>query len=268
MENYRIIHQIENDDVKVEIIENKKLSGAKTSTVATKLFYMNQGGITLKSVRIVLKGGAVKIESGALYFMKGHIKVANKPTKGFFKNLGSHLLSGEKMFKPEYSGVGEIWLEPSFGHFKVIELNNDEIIVDKGMFYACESDMEVAAVGQKNISSALFGGEGFFQTRIKGTGLVILNIPVPLDEVIVYHLEDEMLRVDGNFAILRRGDIDFSVKMVTKGILGTMVSGEGLLQTFKGTGEVWLAPTQSVYEQLEIQNEALIMSEPSNTGED
>ena len=30
------------------------------------------------------------------------------------------------------------------------------------------------------------------------------------------------------------------------------VSGEGLLQTFRGTGEVWVAPTMAVYENLRL----------------
>lgn len=250
MKNLNVIQQVENDLVKVEIIETDKLSGATDGRIAEKLFYMEQAGIKLKNIRITLKGGAVKVESGALYFMKGHIKVATKPAKGFLKNLGSNLLSGEKMFKPEYSGEGEIWLEPSFGHYKIIELDDDEIIVDKGMFYACENKMTVSAVSQKNISSSLFGGEGFFQTKIKGSGIVILSIPVPLEEVMVYQLNNEVLKVDGNFALLRRGDIDFKVQMVSKGIIGTLASGEGLMQTFSGTGEVWLAPTQSIYEKL------------------
>ncbi len=270
MGNFKVINQVENDSIKVEIIENQKLSGAQTGDIAQKLFYMEHAGIKLKNVRIILKDGAVKIESGALFFMKGRIKVATKAAKGFLKNLGSNLLSGEKMFKPVYSGHGEIWLEPSFGHFKIIELDDDEIIVDKGMFYACESTMEVSAVSQKNLSSTMFGGEGFFQTKVKGKGIVVLNIPVPLDEVMVYQLNDEALQVDGNYAILRRGDIKFTVKMVTKGIIGTMASGEGLLQTFEGTGEVWLAPTQSVYEKLGMGNtvDSLAPDGSSNTETD
>lgn len=251
LNNCRVISEVENDNIKVEIIENTKLSGAKSGKAAEHLFYLDKAGVKLKNVKITLKKGAVKLESGALYFMKGHIDVANKAAKGFFKNLGSSLLSGEKMFKPEYSGKGEIWLEPSFGHYMLIEIEDDEIIVDKGMFYACESKMEVTAVAQKNITSAMFGGEGFFQTRIKGTGIVVLSIPVPQDEIMVYQLENEELKVDGNFAVLRRGNINFSVKMITKGLVGTLTSGEGLLQTFSGTGEVWLAPTQSVYDQIE-----------------
>lgn len=251
MENIRIIDKLENDNIIVETVEQTKLTGARSGFGAERLFYLEKSGVRMKNVKITLKKGAVKLESGALYFMKGKINVDTKPAKGFLKNLGSSMLSGEKMFKPTYSGQGEIWLEPSFGHFMLIELDNDEIIVDKGMYYACESNMEVSAIVQKNISSAMFGGEGFFQTRIKGTGIVVLSIPVPMNEIMIYNLENDEVKVDGNFAILRRGNIDFSVEMISKGILGTMTSGEGLLQTFRGTGEVWLAPTQSIYDKLE-----------------
>lgn len=251
MENIRVIDKLENERMLVETIETTKLTGARSGYGAERIFYLEKAGVKSKNVRITLKKGSVKLESGALYFMKGNIDVKTQAAKGFLRNLGTSMLSGEAMFKPTYSGQGEIWLEPSFGHFMLIELDNDEIIVDKGMFYACESDMEVSAVIQKNVSSAMFGGEGLFQTKIKGSGIVVLSIPVPMEEVMVYHLENEEVKVDGNFAILRRGNISFSVEMITKGIIGTMASGEGLLQTFKGTGEVWIAPTQAIYDKLE-----------------
>ncbi len=250
MENLNVIDVMENENLRIEVLENVKLSGARSGRVAEQLFYMEKSGIKLKNVKVTLKKGALKVESGALFFMKGKVNVKSKPSKGLLKNLGTNLLAGEKMFKPEYSGEGEIWLEPSFGHFKILELNNEEIIVDKGMFYGCDSDMGVSAVMQKNISSAMLGGEGLFQTKIRGTGLVVLSIPVPLNEVMIYQLHDEELKVDGNFAILRKGNIEYSIQMVSKGIIGTMISGEGLVETFKGSGEVWLAPTQSIYEKM------------------
>ena len=42
------------------------------------------------------------------------------------------------MFKPILKGTGEIFLEPTFGYFTLIELEDEEIIIDDGMFYACE----------------------------------------------------------------------------------------------------------------------------------
>ncbi|ABR55108.1 protein of unknown function DUF124 [Methanococcus vannielii SB] len=251
MNNLKTIDMLENDSIKVEIVTHESLSGSKTGRGAKTIYYQEKAGIKLKNVKITLKGGSVAIEAGALYFMKGNIEVKSAVGKGFMKNLGTSLLSGEKLFKPEYTGTGEIWLEPSFGHYAIVELEDDEIIVDKGLFYACQNTLEVSAVSQKNISSALFGGEGLFQTRIKGSGIAVLSIPVPQNELIIYKLEDDTLSVDGNFAILRKGKIDFTVKPISKG-LGTMASGEGLVQTFKGTGEVWLAPTQIVYELLDM----------------
>jgi hypothetical protein len=107
-----------------------------------------------------------------------------------------------------------------------------------------------SAAMQANVSSALFGGEGLFQTRISGTGICVFESPVPLDEVMRIDLKDETLQVDGNFALMRTGRIEFSVEKSTRSLLGTLTSGEGLLQTFRGTGSVWLAPTQDIYERL------------------
>ena len=73
--------------------------------------------------------------------------------------------------------------------------------------------------------------------------------------------------MDGNFALMRTGQIDFSVEKSTRSLLGTLTSGEGLLQTFRGTGSVWLAPTQAVYQQLQAGGMSTLGSAPrgSNT---
>jgi uncharacterized protein (AIM24 family) len=128
-----------------------------------------------------------------------------------------------------------------------VTLDNGSIIVDKGIFYCSESTLEVGVASQKNITAGLFGGEGWFQTKISGTGTCILESPVPMGEILKYNLDNERLQVDGNFAILRSDTVKFSVERSGRGIAGKLTSGEGLLQTFEGTGAVWLAPTQSVY---------------------
>ena len=86
--------------------------------------------------------------------MKGNIEVKNKTGGiiGFGKKIISSKLTGETAFKPTYSGSGEIFLEPSFGHFALIELEDDEIIVSDNMFYACEEGIDVNASMQKNVS--------------------------------------------------------------------------------------------------------------------
>lgn len=252
--NFTVIEQTEGKDTSIQILQYNSLDGIDDFAIAQTLYYANQVGMRLKQVKIQLKNGEVILESGALHFMKGNISSEAKAggLGGLAKKLASSVLTNETTFKPLYHGVGEIYLEPSFGHFVIIHLNGDEIITDKGMFYASEASVNVGVAIQKNISSVLFGGEGFFQTKLTGTGWCVLVSPVPASEIVRYQLNNEKLSVDGNFALLRKGNVEFKVEKSTKSILGSMRSGEGLLQTFTGTGEVWLAPTQTVYDRIKI----------------
>ena len=100
----------------------------------------------------------------------------------------------------------------------------------------------------------MLGGEGFFQTRISGRGWAVMNVPVPATEVIRYTLNNEKLSVDGTIALLRKGKIEYRVEKSNKSLLGSAISGDGLLQTFTGTGEVWVAPTQSFYNRLRYES--------------
>ena len=80
--------------------------------------------------------------------------------------------------------------------------------------------------------------------------MVVFRIPVPRSEIIEMNLQDETLQVDGSFALLRTGDVVFTVEKASNSYVGAVTSGEGLLQTFRGTGKVWVAPTQPLYERM------------------
>ena len=99
----------------------------------------------------------------------------------------------EAAIMPRYRGTGQIYLEPSFSHFLIYRLGGEEVVADKGMFYCGQGTLDVGSAMQKNVSSALFGGEGLFQTRIRGTGICVLESPVPADEVLRIDLKDETL---------------------------------------------------------------------------
>jgi uncharacterized protein (AIM24 family) len=126
--------------------------------------------------------------------------------------------------------------------------------VDRSLFYAGTAGLDIGSVLQKQVSAALFGGEGLFQTRIKGTGIAVLYSPVPVHEVQKVTLNKEKLWVDGNFAVMRTEGIEFRAEKSSKHWISTWVSGEGLLQTFEGTGSVWVAPTQGIYQLLATES--------------
>ncbi|NME83534.1 AIM24 family protein [Clostridium sp. SM-530-WT-3G] len=259
-------------DSKFQILQYESLEGASDVETAFGLNIIRENGIKLKQIRIALDDSSVILEPGALSYMKGDIEIKSKTggVFGFGKKLLTSKLTGETVFKPTYSGSGEIFLEPSFGNFALIELEDDEIIVDDGMFFACEDSVEVGVSIQKNVSSALLGNEGLCQTKISGSGIVALEVPVPENEIFKCVLVNDTLKVDGNFAILRTGNIEFTVEKSSKSIVGSATSGEGLVNVYRGSGEVWLVPTKSAYNDLKIKSLAE-MQKPQrkmNTNED
>lgn len=250
MAQYEVIDEKMTEGARFRILQQKELKGSSDVRSAEQLFFLQSAGMRLKQVQITLNKGRIRNEPGALYFMKGNLEMKSSTGGGIMRGLSRKVLSGESFFVNEIHGSGEIFLEPTFGHFLLVEIDDDEVIVDKSMFYAGSGTLDISAAAQRNLSSAALGGEGLFQTRIKGSGVAVLFSPVPMSELQIVELNGDTLSVDGNFALLRTGNIDFSVQKSSKSWLATSVSGEGLLQTFKGTGQVWLAPTQGVYDRL------------------
>lgn len=240
------------DGTRVEVLQFTKLQGSADLRTAESLYFATQSGMRLKMVRIILKNSHVRAEPGALYYMKGKLEMKASTGGGILKGISRKLLSGETFFVNEIHGTGEIYLEPTFGHFLLhrIEQAEKALIVDKGLFYAGTSGLDISSVLQKNISAALYGGEGLYQTRIQGSGIAVLYSPVPSTEINKISLNGEKLWVDGNFALARTEGIVFRAEKSSKSWIATSVSGEGLLQTFEGTGTVWIAPTQGIYEML------------------
>ena len=239
-----------------QILQYNNLKGGKDIETAIKLNQMREADITLKQVRISLNNSSVKIEKGALSYLRGSIEMHNKigGPIGLGKKIFSSKATGEAIFKPRYEGTGEIFLEPSFGHYALIELEDDEVIVDDGLFYACDDSIDIGVAVQKSISAMMLGNEGIFQTKLSGSGIVVLEIPVPETEIFKCKINNDVLKVDGNFAMLRTGDIEFTVEKSSKSIMSTVTGGEGLLNVFRGTGEIWLAPTKVVYSRISMKN--------------
>lgn len=251
-ENIKIIDQSVNKNMKVDILEYQKLLGSADIYAAEIMHCMEQQNIRARQIAIYLTNDSVKVEPGAMSYFQGNLEMVSGVTAGnLLGRVFSGAVTGESAAQPEYRGTGMIVLEPSFKHFMVLELQQgEEIIVDKGMFYAAQGSVDVKPVMQKNISSAMLGGEGLFQISLKGPGLAVLECEVPMCEIDIIELNNDVLKVDGNFAVLRTGSIDFTVERSAKTLLGSAVSGEGLVNVYRGTGQVWLAPTIKVYKTL------------------
>ena len=246
-----MISEMRNDAI-FQILEYDDLEGSYDINLSIQIDFMKRSKVKLRQARLILEDSAVRIESGKLSYMKGNIEIDTR-TEGLIglgKKLFASKVTGESTFKPILKGTGEVFLEPTFGYFTLIELEDEEIIVDDKMFYACEDTVNVRVFTQKNPSAILFGEEGVFQTKLSGSGIVILEIPIPEKEILRCKMYKDTLKIDGELAILRSGNIEYTVEKSGTTLLGTALNGEGLLNVYRGTGEVWIAPTKDVYDSL------------------
>lgn len=190
----------------------------------------------MRQIKVTLSNEMVRTESGAMSYIRGRITMETKlpSAGGFLKSLAT----GENIFRPTYTGSGELYLEPSFSAYHIIELGGREWILDSGSYWASDGSVVVDAFRNK-LAAGLIGGEGLFQTKVKGQGKVVLTAQGPVEEI---HLENDRLVVDGSFAVARTGNLDYRIEKATKSIFGSMTSGEFLVSTFEGTGTVLLAP--------------------------
>ncbi len=201
-------------------------------------------------VEIDLENETVILESGAMHYMLGSISVESKtPSLGGILKAG---LTGENVFKPKYTGTGRVVIEPSFKEFFKLPLENETYILDHGAFVACDDEIEISAQRNK-LMTGLRSGEGLFQTKVTGSGTVIVSSPGPVG---ILELKGQRLAVDGSFAVARSASLEFSVEKVTKSLIGSATSGEGFVNVLEGTGRVYLAPVPNFATMLKslVQN--------------
>ena len=93
----------------------------------------------------------------------------------FQKKLGAGFFGGEGFIMQKLSGSGTAFIEID-GH--AIEYNlaaGEQIIVDTGYLAAMDASCGIEIVSVPGVKNMLFGGEGIFNTVVKGPGQVILQ---------------------------------------------------------------------------------------------
>lgn len=253
-DKFKIIASETFQGVTFDVIELDSTEGAVHPSMAMKLYFMDKKNVKARFVRATLNNSTINMEAGAFYYSTGNINCSTKMggVTGTVKSLFRGMVTGESTFRPSYTGTGEIYLEPSVKHYIMMKLDNETIVVDKSMYYCSTDGITLQSKMQSNVSGAVAGGEGLFQIELSGTGIVILESLIPESEIVPYVIKpNSPLKVDGNFAIARTGNVRFSVQRSDKQLAKSLINGEGLLQTFEGDGVVWLAPTLPFYTRVE-----------------
>lgn len=227
------------------VIEHLQDLSPNPGTAAAN-YYASKMNIRRRQVICDLQYGNVTTQKGAMQWMVGNVN-ATTGIKGVGDLIGKSIrgkVTNESAVKPEYTGNGLMVLEPTYKHILLLDLNewNGSVVVEDGMFLACQSTLKQSLVARSTFSSAVAGNEGLFNLGLYGDGIVALESDVPMEELIEVNLQDDVLKIDGNFAVAWSSSLKFTVERSGKTLVGSHVSGEGLVNVYRGTGKVLLAP--------------------------
>ena len=249
---FKISNFTDNDDVKVldslgafTVVEYQRDLSVMPSNAAVA-YYSAKMNVRKRQVLCDVSKSDVTIQAGAMQWMAGNVNATTgiKGVGDFFGKAVRGSVTKESAIKPEYKGNGLLVLEPTYKHIILVDLRdwNGSIVLDDGLFLACEASLKHKAVMRSNLSSAVAGNEGLFNLGIQGEGVVCLESFCPKEELVEVTLDNDVLKVDGNFAIAWSGSLEFTVERSGKSLIGSAASGEGLVNVYRGTGKVLLAP--------------------------
>ncbi len=250
---YKISNFTDNDDIKTiselgafKIIEYQR-DLSVTPYSAMNAYFSSQMNVRKRQLICNLSQAPVTIQAGSMQWMLGNVNATTgvKGVGDFFEKALRGKVTGETVIKPEYVGDGILVLEPTYKH--LILMNTSEwggsVVLDDGLFLACESNIKHKAIMRSNISSALAGQEGLFNLSLNGNGNFCIESDCPKEELIEIVLERDVLKVDGNYVIAWSSSLEFTVERSGKTLIGSAVSGEGLVNVYRGSGKVLMMPT-------------------------
>ena len=257
---FQIKNFLDNDDVRIvdrkgpftvaEYIRDLSVTPASAMTA----YYSNE--MNVRKRQLVCNMGetaGVTCQAGAMQWSVGNVN-ATTGIKGVGDLFGKAVrgkVTGESAIKPEYKGDGTLVLEPTYKHIILLDTSdwNESLVLDDGLFLACEASLKHKAVMRSNFSSAIAGNEGLFNLSINGKGICAIESRCPREELIEIVLQNDVLKVDGSFAIAWSNSLNFTVERSGKTLIGSAASGEGLVNVYRGTGKILLAPVDSLPSQ-------------------
>ncbi len=121
---------------------------------------------------------AIDVSQGAVIAQKSAFLAAEMSVNmsiHFQRKLGSGFFGGEGFIMQRFEGSGMVFLEID-GSVITYDLQaGQSMLVDTGYLAAMTQDVSIDIESVKGIGNKLFGGEGFFNTKVTGPGRIWLQ---------------------------------------------------------------------------------------------
>lgn len=186
---YTINNFTGNDDIRIlnqlgpfTVIEYKRDLSVMPSE-ALLAYYCNEMNVRKRQVICDLKEANITLQAGAMQWTVGNVN-ATTGVKGVSDLLGKALrgsVTGESAIKPEYTGDGTLVLEPTYKHILLVDLDdwNGSIVLDDGLFLACDASLKHKAVPRSNLPQPSPGTKDFSISVFSDTVFCVWNRRVP-----------------------------------------------------------------------------------------
>jgi uncharacterized protein (TIGR00266 family) len=184
-------------------------------------------------------GGEVKAEAGAMTSMSGEVEIETKAQGGVMAGLKRSVLGGESFFINTFRAPqgGELSVSPTLpGDIVHLPVDGTKaLMVQSGSWLASETGVEVDT--KWGGAKTFFSGEGLFVLRCGGAGDMLVSSYGAIEQRPLG--PGEVLKIDTGHIVAFDEGIGYEVNKVG-GWKSTLLSGEGLVATFTGPGNLWL----------------------------
>lgn len=192
------------------------------------------------------KGEKAYIQRGGMVYHSPSVKLNTKlNAKGsglgkLVKAVGRSMVSGESTFITEATSEvdgGVLALAPNVpGQVMALEIGDHQYRLNDGAFLALDGSA-FYTMERQSFGRALFGGQGgFFVMTTEGEGTLLVNAFGAIKKI---ELQDQEMTIDNAHVVAWSKELTYDIHL-ENGFLQSVGTGEGVVNTFHGTGEIYV----------------------------
>lgn len=183
-------------------------------------------------------GESIIAEAGAMTSMDALLSMRTEFSGGLIPALLKKFLGGESLFVNVFTNETQQPLtltltQSTIGDIKRIKLSQGEICFQPGAYIAHTSDVKMG-VQWAGIASWI-AGEGLFKLKLTGQGRVFFGAYGGITKKLI----KGKFVVDSGHLVAYEPQMKMSVGLAS-GLVGSVTSGEGLVNRILGQGEIYL----------------------------
>lgn len=198
-------------------------------------------GKIVPSVEVSLsRGESMFTQSGGMFWQTEGIRMETNARGGILKGIG-RMFAGESLFMATYTAIQDAKIAFNStvpGSIVPINVAQGRFTIQKGVFLAAESSVEIKTTFNKKLGTGFFGGEGFILQELRGHGTAFLEIDGDVIEMDL--APGEVIKIDTGNLVGFEDSVRYEVETV-KGLGNVFFGGEGLFLTkLTGPGKIIL----------------------------